>query len=352
MSIIQEDTSIAVTKINIESIISELMLLLSEREKDIIFNRYALNTENKKHTLALIGKKYGVTRERVRQMENTALEKLRRISEKTKLNIINEFAYNAIRKKGFIMNEEYVVSLILNVLKDRNLNRGNIKLAIDLERRLAKINNTIKYSPYWRTNDIKEEKIKEISHKIEQILKRAEEKHMDIDHLCDLLKNAFPNFSNLTFKAIFGIDKNLKIRENMIGLANDINVNPKTLRAKILYVLRKHNKPLHFIEIANAIIKEKFDNKVINKQAIHNDCIRHIGFVLIGRGIYALKEWGYKAGTVKDIICDILKDGEPKSRDEIVKQVKEQRIVKDVTISLNLKSKGIKRVGRDQYVLA
>jgi hypothetical protein len=61
-------------------------------------------------------------------------------------------------------------------------------------------------------------------------------------------------------------------------------------------------------------------------------------FVLVGRGIYALAEWGYEKGTVRDIIKNALAGANrPMSRDEIIKEVSAKRMVKPGTIILNLK---------------
>lgn len=89
-------------------------------------------------------------------------------------------------------------------------------------------------------------------------------------------------------------------------------------------------------------------------QAIHNELIKDGRFVLIGRGIYALKEWGYSKGTVSDIIAQVLKTaGEPMHRDEIVKKVLEKRQVKETTVLLNLQSKPqFKRTKKATYGLA
>ena len=130
------------------------------------------------------------------------------------------------------------------------------------------------------------------------------------------------------------------------------DINPRTLRDKIFYVLRKDHKPLHFVDIANSIVNENFDKKSLNLQAIHNELIRHEEFILIGRGIYALKEWGYSSGTVADIIGSILKTKKSLSEEEIINEVLKQRQVKNITIILNLKNKPqFTRVGRKQYAL-
>ena len=51
--------------------------VLDEREKKIIFSRFGLDG-GKAKTLEEVGKKFGVTRERIRQLQNIALMKLRR----------------------------------------------------------------------------------------------------------------------------------------------------------------------------------------------------------------------------------------------------------------------------------
>ena len=131
-------------------------------------------------------------------------------------------------------------------------------------------------------------------------------------------------------------------------------VNPKNIRDKIYVILHEHGKPLHFNEIAKSIKDSSFRRKDVTTQAIHNELIKDNRFVLIGRGIYALKEWGYRKGTVADIIADVLKKAaEPLHRDEIVRRVLQHRHVKETTILLNLQGKPqFKRVAKATYTLA
>lgn len=111
---------------------------------------------------------------------------------------------------------------------------------------------------------------------------------------------------------------------------------------------------MHFNEIAEAIRESDFKRKDVTTQAIHNELIKDKRFVLIGRGIYALQEWGYKKGTVADMITEVLQEaGEPLHRDEIVKRVLKSRHVKETTILLNLQGKSqFKRVAKATYTLA
>jgi len=131
-------------------------------------------------------------------------------------------------------------------------------------------------------------------------------------------------------------------------------VNPKNIRDKIYVVLADSGKPMHFSDIAKAIKDSSFKRKDVTTQAIHNELIKDKRFVLIGRGIYALDNWGYSKGTVSDIITRVLSESkEPLHRDEVVKRVLESRQVKETTILLNLQSKPeFKRVAKATYTLA
>ncbi|MDB5186313.1 MAG: hypothetical protein JWL85_836, partial [Candidatus Saccharibacteria bacterium] len=111
---------------------------------------------------------------------------------------------------------------------------------------------------------------------------------------------------------------------------------------------------MHFNQIAEAIKGSDFKRKYVTTQAIHNELIKDKRFVLIGRGIYALKEWGYARGTVADVIAEVLREAnKPLHRDEIVKAVLKSRHVKETTILLNLQGKSqFKRVAKATYALA
>ena len=63
-------------KDQIEHLIQTLMKVLSTREADVIKKRYGIGI-GKEMTLEQIGLEYGVTRERIRQIESTALRKLK-----------------------------------------------------------------------------------------------------------------------------------------------------------------------------------------------------------------------------------------------------------------------------------
>ncbi len=141
----------------------------------------------------------------------------------------------------------------------------------------------------------------------------------------------------------------VKGEEKFVGLEKWKILNPATLKDKAVYSLKKAKEPMHFLDIANAIT-EHFKEPV-KISTIHNELIRNSEFVLIGRGIYVLKDWGYKDGTVLDVILDIFQKMKvPLSTEEITAKVLKIRKVKTTTIYMNLQNKRyIERVGRNLY---
>ena len=173
---------------------------------------------------------------------------------------------------------------------------------------------------------------------------------MTLDELDAKLSYEHPS----QIEAIASVSKLLASLNGIWGLEKWPSVNPKNIRDKIFVVLGAKKEPMHFSEIAEEIRKSDFSRKDVTTQAIHNELIKDKRFVLIGRGIYALDDWGFKKGTVADTITAVLKEaGEPLYRDEIVKRVLEKRKVKETTVLLNLQSKKeFVRVAKATYTLA
>jgi hypothetical protein len=126
------------------------------------------------------------------------------------------------------------------------------------------------------------------------------------------------------------------------GLADWREVKPKTVNDKIYLILKNHGKPMHFAEITEKINTISFDGKEANAATVHNELILDKKYVLVGRGLYGLREWGYRTGTVADVIKEILiKKGESMTRDQIIEAVLAQRMVKRATIVLALMNRSM-----------
>jgi len=337
----------------VQDLINGLMIVLSDKEKFIIENRFSLN-DKPKLTLENIGQHFSVTRERIRQIEKNALKKLERNVNNTPLFVVTQLALETLNECGGLCEEDLMINLILKKVNVSNpLNINSLKLTVDLEKDISHVHNTIQLKPYYKFNNVTSNVVKKICDQAYKILnkKTSVVTNTDLATEVKIVLNQELDLSLIC--SCFYLDRRLKVVDgSRVGLASWRNINPKTLRDKIFFVLRSNKKPLHYLEIAEKISGFKFDKKSVNTQAVHNELIRFDEFVLIGRGIYALKEWGYSQGTVSDVIENILNEHGPLTREEIVEKVLEKRKVKKITILLNLKNKSqFVRVGRDKYTL-
>lgn len=344
--------SVNATDIQLKEIVDKLLLVLSEKEKYIIQHRFAVNVTSRK-TLEAIGQHYGVTRERIRQIEKNALKKLKRNASNTNLKTINEVAKEVVEKHGGAMIETKLVKVLLGMLKNITPQEANeLKLSLALDPELIKANNTMDFEPHWRFASVDLGKIRKITNAGYKILNNTKET-MSMTTLSKAVQEKLgENISEPLVLSCMEIGKQTKFIKEGVGLKEWRHINPRTLRDKINFILDREHKPLHFQEIAEKIINANFDQKRVNVQAVHNELIRNNHFILIGRGIYALDKWGFKPGTVGDVIQTILKDGKARTREEIMKEVLNQRHVKKITIYLNLKNNPkIKSLEGDKYQL-
>ena len=118
------------------------------------------------------------------------------------------------------------------------------------------------------------------------------------------------------------------------GKATSPNIRTRGVKDYAFLVMRRHGSPMHFKEVADAITKT-FGKKT-HYATCHNELIKDSRFVLVGRGMYALAEWGYKAGIAREVIQDILKREGPLSKEDVVTKVMKERYFKKNTILVNL----------------
>ncbi len=340
------------TILGLDQIVSNLLLLLSDKERNVITKRFSLGTD-KKFTLEEIGREFSVTRERVRQIEKSALGKMRRNVFNTSLRSFHEYVSDVLKGHGGFIKETELMAklkdLVNGAVKDSALH-----LSLVLDDNVDCIGNTIDFHPYVKRRDMSAFSLKHVAENlINQLHKHGDVRK--VEQIQKELKNVMEQvkFDEQKTKSLITIDKRLILLENdLVGLVEWRHVHPRTLRDKILFILRHQKKPMHFTDIANTIEDKDFDGRKVNLQAVHNELIRHEQFVLIGRGIYALSEWGYEKGTVAEVVEKILAEKGEMDQDEIISQVMKKRQVKTITIVLALKnSKKFTRVGRHRYAL-
>lgn len=347
-------TAVVQTLSSLPALVENLLLLLSEKEKDVVKKRFNLDNK-RKYTLEEVGREFAVTRERVRQIEKNALAKMKRNVFNTSLKSLHEFVQNRVGQSGGFLKEDALIDELSKLCADgAGIDCNSLHLSFVLHDGIECVGNTINFHPYLREKSVPDYSLHHASSQlINQLHKYGNVK--DLAKVEEDLKAVFDDieFDTIKIRSLIDIDKRITLLdEGFVGLLEWRHVNPRTLRDKIMYIMKSEKRPLHFAEIAQMIEAQSFDNRAINKQAVHNELIRHDQFVLIGRGIYALEDWGYERGTVAEVIDKLLREAGEMDQDDIITAVLKQRYVKKITIILALKNgEKFVRVGRKRYKL-
>lgn len=312
----------------------KLLSTLKDRSFDVIANRYGLADDEDRKTLEAIGKKYGITRERVRQIENAALAAIRKSPLMAESQAIFDEIKGLISSLGAVVEED---ELLGHFAKDRST-QNHIHFYLVLSDAFTKHKEDEKFKTRWSIEHDAVEKIHEALEKLYESLGDDElipEGKMIERFLSNVKEISTEHRNDEIFKRWLRLSK--KIDKNPLnewGKADSKNVKTRGVKDYTYLVMRKHGEPMHFREVAEAITKT-FNRKTL-AATTHNELIKDPRFVLVGRGRYALKEWGYKPGIVREVIAEILKQNGPMTKEEIVDAVLKERFLKRNTILVNL----------------
>lgn len=335
--------------IDTEHLVQDILSVIErDREREIVSRRYGLF--DRKETLEQIGELLGITRERVRQLEKSVVAKLKELTEQGKL---------APAKKIEVSLTEYleqnggagrVADISAAITADNSrTDQSRVAFLAALCPGLVIIEDDDRH--FLAVGCAKKRDGRAMKDSIATLVNSIKKhgKPVTIDEAAKLAEIS----ETSEVKALASISKKLATLNGQWGLVRWPVVNPKNIRDKIYVILQQNGTHMHFNDISAAIKDSDFKRKDVTTQAIHNELIKDKRFVLIGRGLYALTEWGFKKGTVADIITEVLREaGEPLHRDEIVQRVLKSRYVKETTILLNLQGKAqFKRVAKATYEL-
>ncbi|MCX6811125.1 MAG: hypothetical protein NT039_00305 [Candidatus Berkelbacteria bacterium] len=323
---------------NLEKSIEEVFKTLREKERDILGNRFGLFGEKAK-TLALIGKNLKLTRERIRQIQNSALFKIKNSQ------IQNERIFAFVHKLS--SNQGGLIS-VKDVEEKLETNSNYALFLLEATKNLKKIKGYKNLNSTFIDKELEQKDIISAEIDLAKIFK-SKGKAITVENLIEVFKaKSKVKLSDETVKSLiysslaFAFDW-----KGRVGLSIWREINPKSARDKSHFILKKEERPLHFTHIAELITKENFAGKNPTAATVHNELILDPRFVLVGRGIYALAEWGFKGGTVEDVIAEILRSN-PKGlvRDVIIEEVLKTKLVARNTVMMNLLVK--KQFERDQ----
>ena len=330
-----------------KAIAGSLKIVEQEREKEIISRRFGL--KGSKETLEQIGETLSITRERVRQLEKAILIRLQISAEDNKipeLAAAEKILVRNLTEMGRVARLDALASKIYGKTATAAEQNG-IYFIATFAKNLAVVEENDRY--YYGIGIAEYGDAISIRSKVDKIVSviSTNKQPMTLDELDNKLDYEHPDH----IKAVASISKLLATLNGVWGLAKWPAVNPKNIRDKIFVILESKHEPMHFSDIAKEIKNSNFKRKNVTVQAIHNELIKDPRFILIGRGIYALDSWGYKKGTISDIIISVMeKFDKPLSKEEIVKQVLKVRKVKETTILLNLQNKKLfKKIDKNSY---
>lgn len=333
-----------------KQVVKKLLSVLPDRAKDVLTRRYGLGKETSPVTLEAIGQEYGITRERVRQIENYALATIRKSEQfETEQAVFDELK-DHLTELGTIVREDEFLD---EVAKDQST-KNHVHLLLVLGDAFVKHKEDDEFHHRWHVDQ-------ELAETVHDSLRRLYDNLSDdelvpeadlIDAFLTELKDVNEEYKNeQILRRWLGLSKTMgKNPLGEWGKAHSPNVRAKGMRDFAYLVIKRHGSPMHFREVAESI-SELFKRRA-HEATCHNELIKDERFILVGRGIYALKEWGYVAGPVKDVIANILAEQGPLTREDIIDAVRKERYVKDNTILINLQdAKRFSRASDGKYSL-
>ena len=324
---------------------------LQERASDVIMNRFGLTADGKRKTLEEIGKKYNITRERVRQVEDVALNLIKKSEAYKSEQAVFEELKQLMHKLGSIVSENELLSYIS---KDE-ATQNHIHFFLVLSDTFKKYREDDHFHTRWSVDDAVADKIHESLRKLYASLKDE-----DLIPETEMIKKFFDQMKDVSEEyrdeemAKRWLSMSKAVAKNGLGewgKASSPNIRTRGVKDYAFLVMRRHGSPMHFKEVADSI--SKTFGKKTHYATCHNELIIDSRFVLVGRGMYALAEWGYKVGIAREVIEDILKREGPMTKEQVVEKVMKERYFKKNTILVNLANpKFFKKNKNGLYTLA
>ena len=333
-----------------KSISKELLAELPDRSRRVLVDRFGLSGKGEERTLDAIGKEYNITRERVRQIENHGIVVVRESDTYETHTESFKDLKKAVEVLGSVVAEEMLLDAVTKNATDKNHVLFLLTVGHEFENRRE---DNVFRARWFSDKDLAdsiEKALTKLYESIEPSNLTPEQEFVQLFSK-ELRQLNVKNRSEEALRRYLGISK--RLGKNPLGEWGRIespHVRIKNTRDFAFLTLKRHGSPMHFTEVAKGI--EGLFKRRTHPATTHNELIKDGRFVLVGRGLYALKEWGYEPGVVRDVIRDILDKEGPLSREDIVERVKRERYVKDATIAVNLQNGIFTRLSDGRYALA
>lgn len=322
-----------------KDVTKRLLADLPARSRDVLIKRYGLGKVAKRETLEAIGQEYNITRERVRQIESFGLNLVKKSQAYVEAEGVFESLKQEMDNFGGIVHEQFFLE---QLVKDKST-QNHIHFILVISEAFTKLKEDDLFHYRWTTDPgmalLIHDAIRRLcdSFTSGDLIDEPELLNRFISELKKIKElSADPKVDQFADKWILLSKALARNPLGEWGLAVSPNIKMRGIRDYAYLVLRKNKAPLHFADVAKKI-KEVFGRNA-HPATCHNELIKDKRFVLVGRGLYALTEWGYSRGTVIEVIQKILKEGGPLTKNEIIEKVLKERQVKTNTIIVNLQN--------------
>lgn len=324
--------------------LADVMQYCKPKEQFVLIKKFWL-ADGKEVPLQQIGNEFGMTRERIRQIENQALMRFRRliINNDKYLKVI-EFAKDVLDTNGWLMSRDKLISHIVDA-KVCEFSGQELKIILLSDFDLTALTRNRILEKCFYIDPLHESLVSDIANYVYDYFVEKNQPEQNVyefmDHVRSVYEVKYPNVKYLTtnefYMNLFEVICEISAFDGFIGSSKSARVNPKTIKSKILYVFSVINKPMHYQEMTNKII-EFFPGKAVKISTVHNEMVKSRDvFVNIGLGIYAPKARGFVGGVVKEILVRVMKKlNRPAPIKEITQWVLKEKMVSPNTIVLNL----------------
>jgi len=315
------------------TLVKRLLAEVPERAREVLVFRFGLGASAERETLEAIGERWGITRERVRQIEAAGIEAIRTSKAFEDADVQLSELCDRIKSMGAIVNEEELLSSLASDEKSRN----RVRFLLVVGSSFFRERETEHFYARWHVDAATAEAVHNALSRLYSSLSDDEvlEEGAMIERFLEELKDVNEAYQEEeVLKRWLSLSKTISSNPlSEWGKASSPTIRTKGIRDYAYLVIKRSGQPMHFSDVAKAI--GSLFAKEAHVATTHNELIKDERFVLVGRGLYALKEWGYQPGVVRDVIKVVLMKG-PMTREQVIEEVKKVRYVKDNTILVNL----------------
>jgi len=317
---------------SLDALIQKWLSVLKVNEQQIIRWRYGLDGEEL--TCEATGKRLGLTRQRVSQIQNRALSRLRRPQSRYLINSLTELLVAVLASAGGLIDEQQLGEALRRELQ---VERVDPVAAVHL---VMLVDGCFEWLPSiqaWKLKSRSTADLLGVQRRLARVL---------VEHKASLsVEELIVRFKASRFYQRCGDQLDDALLYACLRAHPEIEINDKglcrltrwsgTRAPDIVAALRKLDHPAHYSEIAQAINTELPADRLISSRTVHIRLMQHPElFVWVGRrGTYGLKEWGMeRALSYVEALTQILQQaGHPVTFQEILAQLPKIRPYYDET---------------------